>query len=234
MPEIRQAFHEQLKLLEEQILRMGELTRAMVADAVLALEQSDLSVVESVVAQDDVVDALDLEIESLCVRLLVLQQPAGRDLRLISAAIKVITDIERIGDHAVDIAEISRKLAQELYLRIPLVNVAPLAERAQQMLRLSLQALVERDTVLAAQVCAENKWVDEELRSLRHELFNIGHRDAALSAAASYTLLAAVYIERIADHATNIAERVHYIETGILKPLGRTPSPPVAEAPPKA
>ena len=225
MPEIRQAFHDELKLLEAQILRMGELTSVMVTDAVLALQQSDLSVAESVVAQDDVVDALDLEIEQRCVRLLVLQQPAGRDLRLISAAIKVITDIERIGDHAVDIAKISRKLAQELYLRIPLVDVAPLAERAQQMLRMSLQALVQRDVALAAHVCAEDDWVDEELRSLRQQLFDIGRRDAALSAAASYTLLAAVYIERIADHATNIAERAHYVETGSLKPLCRTPSP---------
>jgi len=224
--ETRQTFHEELATLEQQLLEMGRLTGVMVAQAVESLQQADVALAEGVLPQDDAVDALDREIEMRCMRLLALQQPMARDLRLISAAIKVITDIERIGDHAVDIARLSRKLAQELYLRIPLVDVAPLAERAQEMLRLSLRALVERDILLAAQVCAENDWVNEELRSLQQQLFDMGHQDAALSAAASYTLLAAVYLERIAAHATNIAERAHYVETGHLKPLCRIPQQP--------
>ncbi|MDQ2799598.1 MAG: phosphate signaling complex protein PhoU, partial [Armatimonadota bacterium] len=208
----RQQFHEELALLDRQMLHMGTLVSRMMGQAVEALQNADSVEADAVIAQDDVVDDLNRAIEAQCMRLLALQQPVARNLRQIGTAFKVSTDLERIGDHAVDIAKISRKLAQELYLRIPLVDVAPLAERAQQMLRMSLQALVKRDVALAAQVCAEDDWVDEELRSLRQQLFDIGRRDAALSAAASYTLLAAVYIERIADHATNIAERAHYVE----------------------
>lgn len=107
---IRQTFHEELELLEKQLLAMGRVCVGMVADAVESLQQANISLAEDVIQRDDEVDRADLDIETCCMRLLALQQPMAKDLRRIGTALKVITDLERVGDHAVDIAKISRKL----------------------------------------------------------------------------------------------------------------------------
>ena len=221
MLETRQTFHEELAALDQQILHMGRLTGGMVADAVASLQQGDVLLAEMVIGQDDIVDAIDIDIETRCMRLLALQQPMARDLRQIGTALKVITDLERIGDHAVDIAKISRKLSTQFFLRKPLVDAGPLARMAQTMLSQSMEALVRHDDELAGKICADDDHVDEAYKHLREELFAISQRQPELTAAASYMLLAIVYLERIADHATNIAERVHYVETGHRELLAR-------------
>lgn len=221
MLETRQTFHDELDALDQQVLHMGRLTATMVADAVASLQQGDVLLAEAVIGQDDVVDATDIDIETRCMRLLALQQPMARDLRQIGTALKVITDLERIGDHAVDIAKISRKLSTQFFLRKPLVDVGPLADMAQAMLRQCMEALVRHDDALAAQICLDDDGVDDAYKRLREELFVLSQRQPEQTAAASYMLLALVYLERIADHATNIAERVHYVETGRREPLAR-------------
>ena len=145
----------------------------------------------------------------------------ARDLRQVESALKVITDLERIGDHAVDIAKIARKLTQEFYLKAPLVDVGPLALMARTMVDQSLQSLVRRDLPLAIQVCDDDDLADEAFKHLREELLELTQAEPSRVFPASYLLLVAVYLERIADHATNIAERVYYVETGDRKPLGR-------------
>jgi phosphate transport system protein len=217
----RQTYHEELELLEQQLLAMGRLCVSMVADAVESLQQSDIPLAEDVIRRDDEVDSADLDIEMRCMRLLALQQPMAKDLRKIGTALKVITDLERVGDHAVDIAKISRKLTLQLLLRQPLVDVGPLAAMAQKMLNQSLESLVRHDIILAEQICADDDDVDEAFKDLREQLISLPQHDASLTGAASYFLLAVVYLERIADHATNIAERVNYVETGQLQPLAR-------------
>lgn len=217
----RQTFHDELESLEQNVLEMGRQCATMVADAVEALQQSDMALAERILRQDDDVDAADVEIEMHCMRLLALQQPMARDLRQIGTALKVITDLERVGDHAVDIAKISRKLTQQLFVRQPLVDIGPLAEMAQKMLYQSLESLVRHDLALAAQICADDDLVDATFKDLREQLISITQRDASLTAAASYMLLVVVYLERIADHATNIAERVYYVETGHFEQLAR-------------
>ncbi len=217
----RQMYHSELEALDQKVLDMGRHCAQMVADAVEALLRSDVPLAERVIQRDDAADAADIEIEMECMRLLALQQPMARDLRQIGTALKIITDLERIGDHAVDIAKISRKLTQELFVRQPLVDVGPLADMAQKMLYQSLESMVRHDIILAAQICADDDHVDEAFKDLREQLISITHRDASLTAAASYMLLVVVYIERIADHATNIAERVYYVQTGRPKQLAR-------------
>jgi phosphate transport system protein len=217
----RKTYHEELESLEQQVLEMGRLCGTMVSDAVEALQQSDTSLAETVLVNDDAVDQADMDIEMQCMRLFALQQPMARDLRQIGTALKVITDLERVGDHAVDIAKIGRKLTQQLFVRQPLVDIGPHAEMAQKMLYQSLESLVRHDLKLAAQICADDDLVDEEFKRLREELIGLTQKDASLTAAATYMLLAVVYLERIADHATNIAERVHYVETGQLLQLSR-------------
>ncbi len=200
---------------------MGTLTGTMLTQAVEALQQNDVALAQGVLAQDDAVDELDRKIEAQCIRLLALQQPMARDLRQIEGALKVITDLERIGDHAVDIAKIARKMSQEFYLKQPLLDVAPLAGMALTMVHQSLEALVRHDLALAVKVCDDDDDVDEAFKVLREELLTLTQREPSHIFPASYLLLAVVYLERIADHATNIAERVYYIETGDRKPLGR-------------
>ena len=200
---------------------MGTLTADMLAQAVEAIHQNDVALAESVLAQDDAVDEMDRKIEAQCIRLLALQQPMARDLRQVESALKVITDLERVGDHAVDIAKIARKLTQEFYLRAPLVDIGPLAGIAGTMVRQSLQSLVRHDLELAVQVCDDDDQADDLFKRLREELLTLTQNEPARVFPASYLMLAIVYLERIADHATNIAERVYYIETGDRRPLGR-------------
>ena len=200
---------------------MGTLTADMLDQAVEAIHQSDVSLAEAVLVKDDTVDEMDRRIEAQCIRLLALQQPMARDLRQVESALKVTTDLERIGDHAVDIAKIARKLTQEFYLKAPLVDIGPLAGMARAMVHDSLQSLVRHDLALAVQVCDDDDQVDAAFKELREELLTLTQQEPSRIFPASYLLLAVVYLERIADHATNIAERVYYIETGDRKPLGR-------------
>ena len=226
MPNIRQSFRDELAALEQELLQMGMLTGSMLGQAVEAIHQNDVALAETVLAQDDDVDEMERRIEAQCIRLLALQQPMARDLRQVESALKVITDLERIGDHAVDIAKIARKLTQEFYLKAPLVDVGPLAKMAQTMLALSLQSLVQHDLTLAVQVCDDDDLADAAFKSLREELLELSQAEPSRIFPASYLLLVAVYLERIADHATNIAERVCYIETGERKILGRSEARP--------
>ena len=221
MPQTRQQFHEELAGLDRQLLQMGELVSRMTEQAVDALRDADAAAAAAVIAADDAVDTLNQDIEALCMRLLALQQPVARDLRQIGTALKVITDLERIGDHAVDIAKIGRKFAEQMLSSRPLIDVGPLAGMTQAMLARSLEALLRRDVGLARQVCADDDRVDAEYKALREQLFGLPQNDQTFTPRVAYMLLAVVYLERIADHATNIAERVHYVETGVLEPLAR-------------
>ena len=224
----RQSFHDELAALEQELLHMGALTGTMLGQAVEAVQRSDALLAETVLSQDDAVDEMDRRIEAQCIRLLALQQPMARDLRQIESALKVITDLERIGDHAVDIAKIARKLTQEFYLKAPLLDIGPLALTAQTMLHQSLESLVRHDLELAVRVCENDDEADDAFKTLRDELLAMTQDKPSLVFPASYMLLAVVYLERIADHATNIAERVYYIETGDRKPLGRRDERPEA------
>ncbi len=217
----RQTFRDELAALEQELLQMGTQTAAMLAQAVEAVQTGNMALAEAVLSQDDAVDDMDRRIEAKCIRLLALQQPLARDLRQVESALKVITDLERIGDHAVDIAKIARKLTQEFYLKAPLLDIGPLAAMARMMVLQSLESLVRHDLALSVQVCDDDDAVDEAFKVLREDLLAMTQREPANIFPASYLLLAVVYLERIADHATNIAERVYYIETGDRKPLGR-------------
>lgn len=221
MSNTRQSFHDELAALEQELVLMGTLTGDMLGQSVEAVHQNDIAMAEAVLLQDDTVDEMDRRIEAQCIRLLALQQPMARDLRQVESALKVITDLERIGDHAVDIAKIARKLTQEFYLKAPLVDVGPLAQMARAMLSLSLQSLVRHDLTLAIQVCNDDDLADSMFKHLREELLELTQVEPSRIFPASYLLLVIVYLERIADHATNIAERVYYVETGERKSLGR-------------
>lgn len=219
----RMHFVEELESLRHRLLQMGSVADGMVSQAVLALTEQNTALAEDVIRRDDEVDNLDIEIEAECMRLIALQQPLARDLRLVGTALKVITDIERIGDHAVDIAKIARKLARDTFFK-QLVDLPHMADRVRFMLHNALYALVNHDLELVDKVVEADDEVDDLFHKIREELHTAMGRDTSLVVQASYLLFVAHYLERIADHAVNIAERVYYVETGSLAQLAKSHS----------
>lgn len=217
----RTQFESELDGLRNSLLEMGAIVDRMVATAIESLSESDIVKAERVIEDDDAVDELDLHIEILCMRLLALQQPMARDLRLIGTVFKVITDLERIGDHAVDIAKVARKLVRAGFSR-PLVDIPRISTVARDMLRHALQAFVQHDLGLVEQVVAADDEVDELFHRFRTEIHEAMGAEPAIVVEGSYLLFACHYLERIADHAVNIAERVHYVETGELVQLAKS------------
>jgi phosphate transport system protein len=218
MATVRRHFQEEMALLERDVLRLGSLVESMVADALRALVNQDTALAEEVIRRDDVADDLDLAIEQASMRLLALQQPMAQDLRVIGTTLKAIADLERIGDYSVDIARAAKVLSTEPFFK-PLEDIPRMAEMAQQMVRDVLRAFVQRDLDLVERVCEQDNEVDRLWYALLEELMEFMRRDPALVKQATYLLLVARYLERVADHATNVAERVYYIATGELKQL---------------
>jgi phosphate transport system protein len=217
----RTHYDEELETLRHLLLKMGSQVDQMVAQAMDALTQQDLPLAEAVMRADDSVDDLDIQIESQCMRLIALQQPMARDLRLIGTALKVITDLERIGDHAVDIAKVARKLARDSFYK-PLVDLPRMSTMVRAMLHDALAAFVTHDLNLVERVVVADDEVDHLFHQIRAELHAAMERNSNLVVQASYLLFVAHYLERIADHTVNIAERVYYVETSSLAQLAKS------------
>lgn len=218
---VRRSFEEQLQELQDDLLRMGQFVEGAISKAMRALVTQDVELATEVVREDDIADDLDIEIVTKAMKLLALQQPMARDLRVIATAMKIVTDLERIGDHAVDIAKMARILAREPFFK-PLVDIPRLAEMALGMVHEALQAYVNRDIELAIQVCKDDDKVDELYESLFNELVDYMKRDPSLVEQATYLLFVAYFLERVADHATNAAEFTYFAEVGHLEQLARS------------
>lgn len=217
----RQQFETELESLRTTMLKMGALVDRMLANAVTALVTQNIDLAERVISDDDAVDDLDLQIESDCIRLFALQQPIARDLRLVGTIFKVITDLERIGDHAVDIAKVARKLTRLEFQKV-LIDIPKLADAARTMLRQSLEAFVKHELTLVDAVVMEDDNVDRLFHLYRDDLHAEMKKSPDEVVEISYLLFVCHYLERIADHAVNIAERVAYVETGELNQLAKS------------
>ena len=214
----RQAFDEQLEQLQQRLLQMGAFVEAMLEKAIRALTEHDVALAREVISADDVADEMDLEIEKQCMRLLALQQPMSKDLRQVGTVMKVIGDAERIGDYSVDIARTAITLAEQEFFK-PLVDIPRMAELVRGMLRHAIEALVQRDLDLVRTVIDDDDSVDNMWYFLLDELQGIMQKRPEVVVQATALLLVARYLERIADHTVNIAERVAYMETGELRTL---------------
>jgi phosphate transport system protein len=217
----RTQFEEQLEHLRNMLLSMGSMADRAVADAMRALTESDVTIAEFVIDRDDEIDEMDLTIEHESMRLLALQQPIARDLRLVGTALKIITDLERIGDHAVDIAKVARKLAHAGGTR-DLADLPRMATAVREMLKTALDAFIRHDLSLVDVVVASDDEVDDLFHTVRDDLHAAMQKDPNLVVQASYLLFVAHYLERMADHAVNIAERVYFVETGQLSQLAKS------------
>ena len=218
MRRTRQAFDEQLAELERRLLEMGEFVETMLEKAGRALTTHDVKLAEEAIASDDTADDMDLEIEQRCMRLLALQQPMSRDLRTIGTVMKVIADVERIGDYSVDIARTAIELARTEYYK-PLEDIPDMVEIVRWMLRRALEALVTHDLALVAKVIERDDEVDGLWYRIREQVEGVMQERAEVVPQAVALLLVARYLERVADHTVNIAERVAYMETGRLEAL---------------
>ena len=209
----REQFHTELLRLQQEILRMGALVEEQMARAIQSLTDQNLDLADQVVADDDRVDDLEMDIERRCLTLLALQQPLAGDLRTVSTALKIITDLERMADHAVDIAKVTRRIAPEPLVK-PLIDIPRMATLAAHMVRSALNAYVARDIDMARAMIRMDDEVDHLYRVIFDDLIEIMRRDAQSSFQSTHLLFVANYLERIADHATNLGEWIVYMVTG--------------------
>ena len=203
-------FDDELAGLQQTLLAMGGLVEDQIRRAMRALTERDDALAQDVIDRDRQVNAYDVEVDEKSVELLALHQPAAGDLRFITTIMKVVTDVERIGDQAVNIAQRALELNKEPQLK-PYIDLPRMAERAQRMVKESLDAFVGRDTQLARQVCAEDAEVDSLKEQIFRELLTYMMSDPKTIPRAIRLILISRFLERVADHATNIAEMVIYM-----------------------
>ena len=206
-------FDEALRQLNQEILRMGGLVEEALARAAKALVDRDLKLAEAVIASDEAINMLEIEIDEHCLRLLALHQPAAADLRFITMALKINNDLERMGDQAVNIAERTVELLKEP-LPKPLIDIPRMAVLAQQMVRDGLAAFVTRDAALARSVCQRDDEVDRLNAQVFQDLLTLMRQQPQTVAPGVDLILIGRHLERVADHATNIAEDVIYLAEG--------------------
>lgn len=206
-------YEEELKKLREEILYMGGLVEDQIQKAVKTLVERDSELANVIIERDHEVNRLDVEIDDICIKLLALHQPAGRDLRFITTGLKITTDLERIGDMAVNICERALELNQEPQLK-PYIDIPRMARVSQRMIRESLDAFVREDTDLALKVCKDDDEVDQLNAQIFRETLTFMLENAQTISRATKIASVSKYLERIADHATNIAEMVIFMVKG--------------------
>jgi len=218
---LRHNFEHQLAELQDDILRMGSYVVQMLSLSMQALLKQDNELANRVIAMDDIADSMDLQIEQNCMRLLALQQPMSRDLRVIGTAMKIITDLERIGDFAVDIAKTARRLSVDPFFK-PMEDLSRMSASVEWMVRAAIHAYVDRDMDLVAQVVARDDEVDECYDRIFTVLLERMEEDRWMIRQATWLIHVARFLERVGDHTVNVVERVYYMETGELKQLARS------------
>lgn len=206
-------FDEELKSLKEKILRMGLLVEAAIRDSIKALVERDSALAREVIKRDHQINALDVQIDEDCIRLIALMQPKAGDLRFLTTAMKITADLERMGDLSEDVAERAIELNEEPPLK-PYIDIPRMADIAQSMLSDALNALMRRDTAAAYAVIKRDDEVDSLTVQIFHELMFFMIQDPKTVSRAVKITYIAKYLERIADHATNIAEMVVYMVEG--------------------
>ncbi|MBO8169550.1 MAG: phosphate signaling complex protein PhoU [Thermoanaerobacteraceae bacterium] len=216
------AYDRAIRSLQQDIMEMGIKVNEALSMAMDGLKNQNECRCQQVIEMDDVIDDMDYDIEEKALELISLQQPMADDLRVLASALRIIKELERIGDYAVNIAEISIKLKEKGEYFKPLVDIPKMAELAQAMVTKSLEAFTEKNTARAREVNTDDEEVDSLFEALYDELIDFMKQDSSFVDQASYLSLVARYLERIGDHAVNIAEMTIYMVTGERRPFDRT------------
>ncbi|MDR7811260.1 phosphate signaling complex protein PhoU [Lacrimispora sphenoides] len=215
---VRERFTQKILEVKQKVLKMGALVENIIDTSVTAMKTQDLDLARNVLKKDDEIDQLELEIEKDCMMLLALQQPLAKDLRTIASVLKIITDLERMGDNAVNIAEVILEIGEEPILN-SLKDIPRMADIAQKMLKMSLDAFVNEDIALAQKAAERDEDVDRLYETVINDFLNIIAEKRELTKQGTKLLFLGRYLERIADHSTNICERTIYMITGELKEI---------------
>ncbi|MFY9495872.1 MAG: phosphate signaling complex protein PhoU [Halanaerobiales bacterium] len=206
---MRASYHESLLELKNDVLKMASLVEDAIIKSVKALQNGDLELAEKIIKDDGKIDEMELTLEDKCTRLIALQQPVARDLRLIIAISKLLTDLERIGDHATNIADIVLEIGGK-----PLIDIQRMTELATKRLRQSIDSFVNLDIELAKTVARADDELDIIEQQIIRELFTYVLEDPRTIRQVTQLILVARSLERIGDHSTNICERVIYMVSG--------------------
>jgi phosphate transport system protein len=212
---VRADFDRNLKALQDDLLALGSMVEKAIAKSMNALKNRDLEASRQVVEDDDLIDRRRFQLEDQCIDLIATQQPIAIDLRTLMAVLHIAVELERMGDYAEGIGKISLMMGDQPPLK-PLIDIPRMADKATAMLQRSLDALVNRDADAALQVCRDDDEVDNLYDAVYRELLTYMIQDPKSIQRATYLLWVAHDLERIADRATNIAERVIFLVTGKL------------------
>jgi phosphate transport system protein len=210
---VRREFDAELQELKKKILTMGSLVQTMLADSLTALMTRDTPLAASVQDRDNEVDRMEIAVDELAVRIIALRQPAASDLRLIIAGLKIIKDLERVGDIAVNVSERVVELNAEPQLK-PYIDLPRMVDAVQGMIRDALDAFVNNDASLAQRVLERDEFVDNLNAQIFHELLTFMLSDTKTINRATRLIFISKYLERAADHATNVAEEVIFATQG--------------------
>ncbi|HKZ82544.1 MAG TPA: phosphate signaling complex protein PhoU [Anaerolineae bacterium] len=214
----RTALDRDLRAVQDDMLRLGSLIDSAIDRALQALANRDFNLARQIIADDAQVNDLRFQIEEACFVAIATQQPAARDLRVLVAAMNIVSDLERMADHAAGIAEIVLRMGDEPLLK-PLIDMPRMAAEARDMLRHALDAYVRQDAELARSVAVRDDVIDGLYKQIFRELLSFMLEDPRTTTRALYLLFSAHNLERIGDHITNIAERVIFMASGIMKEL---------------
>jgi phosphate transport system protein len=210
---IRYNFEKKINELHKDLIKMGTLIEQSLDDTISALKKQDISLAEKVISKDDEIDNMELRIEKECLLLIATQQPIAADLRDIASVLKIITDLERIGDHCTDISEYTIKLADEKYIK-PLIHIPKMAEEVKKMIKDTIDSCVNKDLKLAKSVCKRDDIIDNYFDEIVDELMSLMINDSNVVKQCTDFLFIVKYLERMGDHATNIAEWIIFTVTG--------------------
>jgi len=210
---MRRHFAEEIRILKDMFAEMCKQSRQVIKLSVESLKEQDIEKANLAIKLDDTVDQLDFEIEDKCLKLIALQQPIAKDLRSVGTLLKIITDMERIGDYGVNIAKITLEIQNEKLLK-PLIDIPIMTEIIEKMLDKTMESFMNEDIELARSVAEMDDEVDKLYTSISDEIMDIIAQNSAVSKQATSLLLVARHLERIADHTTNICERIIYMVTG--------------------
>ena len=211
---IRKNFEEELSSLKTQLVEMCRLTEQMIADAITALVTRDRELGKSIGQMDKRVDEYEMDIEKKCMRIMLRQQPVAKDFRSVSTALKMITDIERFGDQASDIGELVYSMPGETYIK-ELTHIPAMGNLAVKMVRDSVSSFINNDLELANEVVRADDKMDELFDEVKQELIAYIKKDGNNGEQAITLMMIGKYLERIGDHAVNVAEWTQYNETGV-------------------
>jgi phosphate transport system protein len=214
-PTTRRAYHQQLELLQGELLSMGAAVEKQIEQSIDALKRRDTAMAGQTAARDSEIDRMRYDIEERCIDLFATQNPLASDLRAVTSALIIANELERMGDYAEGICKLTVKMAGEPPLK-PLIDIPRMAAIAQSMLQRSLRAFVDRDLAAARQIWQEDDQLDELYQQILRELLSYMLEQPSTVTRATYLLWVAHNLERIGDRVSNIAERVMYMATGEL------------------